>query len=225
MQLIVTAGDADLPITWCGKTWVASTETPGVDEVHSGEPHCVCPTYYVDADPYGPPFPTLTSLSYRSGARQNWHFNSEINIDAFWEFPVTLLAPLNAQLENRINVRNGGMVWHKARRHQYTATNQYPAGGTTLGGILSATNNTGFVFSVGPPSLTGNANVSTYGLLAPFFTKTTLGNTVSTAPFSRTMTPINEPPANMNGRIDNGFFGRVTTTSGVTYEWAQGQRW
>jgi hypothetical protein len=47
IQLTVTADDVDLPITWCGKTWVASTETPGVNQAYSGTAQCVCPTTYI----------------------------------------------------------------------------------------------------------------------------------------------------------------------------------
>jgi len=46
MVLTITAPDGDLPITWCGKTWVASTETPGANEAYSGQPQQVCPTSY-----------------------------------------------------------------------------------------------------------------------------------------------------------------------------------
>jgi hypothetical protein len=47
MQLAITADDVDLPITWCGKTWVASTVTPGANQAHSGEFQCVCPSTYI----------------------------------------------------------------------------------------------------------------------------------------------------------------------------------
>jgi hypothetical protein len=46
MQISIQADDVDLPITWCGKTWVASTVTPGANQAHSGEFQCVCPSTY-----------------------------------------------------------------------------------------------------------------------------------------------------------------------------------
>lgn len=61
MELKVTSVDANLPVTWCGKTWVKSTETPGVDEAHSGEPQCVCPTNYNLGAPMG-----------NTNAKQHW---------------------------------------------------------------------------------------------------------------------------------------------------------
>lgn len=54
MVLTVTADDANLPVTWCGKTWVKSTATPGTDEAYSGQPQQVCPTSYnKDTPPSG----------------------------------------------------------------------------------------------------------------------------------------------------------------------------
>jgi len=43
MCIRVTADDADLPITWCGKTWQKSTNATGP---YSGDAQEVCPTNY-----------------------------------------------------------------------------------------------------------------------------------------------------------------------------------
>jgi hypothetical protein len=46
IQLTITAADVDLPITWCGKTWIKSTESKGANDYYSGETACVCPSTY-----------------------------------------------------------------------------------------------------------------------------------------------------------------------------------
>jgi hypothetical protein len=51
--LTITADDADLPITWCGFTWLKSTTAKDGDpeiaatQAYSGETKCACPTAYV----------------------------------------------------------------------------------------------------------------------------------------------------------------------------------
>lgn len=47
MVITVTAIDANLPVTWCGITWVKSTTSPlGVNDRYSGQSAEVCPTFY-----------------------------------------------------------------------------------------------------------------------------------------------------------------------------------
>ena len=48
VQATVTADDADLPVSWCGITWLKSTTaiTDPDTERHSGESAAICPIFY-----------------------------------------------------------------------------------------------------------------------------------------------------------------------------------
>jgi hypothetical protein len=182
----------------------------------------VCPTYYYDNPTEPPPFGA--PYTSNSGARQNWGYGYELNIDAFWEFAFTLLNLHNVGLKNRINARVGGQFkFDKARRIQYLNTDYWPTTPTLIGTSLALSSQTfggvGINFSQAPVSLTPNTNVIAYGFKHPTLVKTTLANLVATSPFSGGY------GANMNGRLDDGFFGRVTTTTGAVYEWKKGDNW
>lgn len=48
VSIMITSVDANLPITWCGITWLKSTTpiTSPATERHSGDPATICPTAY-----------------------------------------------------------------------------------------------------------------------------------------------------------------------------------
>jgi len=46
MVISVIADDEDLPVTWCGRTWIKSTETRLSGQLYSGEKAKVCPSVY-----------------------------------------------------------------------------------------------------------------------------------------------------------------------------------
>lgn len=72
--LTITAPDGDLPISWCGKTWVKSTETPGVDEAYSGQPQEVCPVFYTKG---------VTSGSLTVNHIHRWANNNGVGLEMF----------------------------------------------------------------------------------------------------------------------------------------------
>jgi len=72
LELRITADDVDLPITWCGKTWVKSTETPGANEALSGQGQCVCPTFHVKSVGYT-----------RSSNYEYWRFDPSLRLERF----------------------------------------------------------------------------------------------------------------------------------------------
>jgi hypothetical protein len=65
IDIKITANDADLPITWCGITWVKSTTTPGANQIQSGDIARVCPTRYIEL---------ANAQTWKPTASHHWDF-------------------------------------------------------------------------------------------------------------------------------------------------------
>jgi hypothetical protein len=216
MFITVTGDDADLPVTWCGKTWVKSTETPGANEFHSGEQAIVCPTFYSDDSPVAPPFPSICN----SGYRERWRFNAELAVTGNWLFGFTLFAAGEDKVMNRVLANPAGARLERRRVMTYLEGTTGVGCYTTASIFAGPADQT--TWAADPNSLAfqgGDSNLLGFGLGAG--SQTTLGGSVAAFPSIATGKGF------VNGKLQDVHFGFFNPSGGssLTYTWARGKGW
>jgi hypothetical protein len=85
-------------VTWCGITWIKSTDSKGANQLYSGETACICPLLWNNKGPA-----TVTYFG------QKWAYSANLTLHRGASFSFTgqhtlrLWTPGNAYYDNRLS--------------------------------------------------------------------------------------------------------------------------
>lgn len=118
MEVTLTTADVNLPLTWCGKTWIKSSVSKVGEQYYSGEGACICPNL------------RYQRYTYSSGG-------STSAIEA-WAIPNLLIARdyiITGTLANLLQLSGGNFTGPK--KDSYLATFGVPFTTVTTLGVIT----------------------------------------------------------------------------------------